>query len=569
MNLSDRIPGFKSKDDRARYILAPERILLVRGEVENASSLLEKAVSQTPMKAALAGGKLVPPAILRNKSGQEKAGVLLDFGRELHGSFRFYAGVASLKSGERHAKVLVRLGESASEALTPFGVKNAGNDHALRDHVYTVPFMSATETGESGFRFAYIELQDEEGELPVQSAEATLIFYDMPETGVLHTSDPLVDKIYDTAAWTLRMNLQRYLWDGIKRDRLVWAGDLNTEVKTCLALFGDHPTLYRSLDYARDTTPEGGWMNGYSSYSMWWVICQYDLYLATGNMDYLKTQKKALKGILRGIAEYIAPDGREELPPYRFMDWPNLANAEATHAGLQGLLRLGYLRGEALMEALGDPETASFCREKAALLARHKPDPARSKQAASFLALADLGDPGTLYREVIGPGGAKGYSTFLGYYTLKAAALAGEYDAALKTMKDYWGGMIQMGATSFFEDFDIDWMENSFGIDSLPVEGKHDLHGDFGGYCYRNFRHSLCHGWASGPVPYLQETLLGVAFLEPGGKKVRIAPHLSGLAFAEGSVPTPYGVIRVRHEATPDGVRSEISLPEGVEAAEE
>ena len=68
------------------------------------------------------------------------------------------------------------------------------------------------------------------------------------------------------------------------------------------------------------------------------------------------------------IAEYIAPDGREELPPHRFMDWPNLANAEATHAGLQGLLRLGYLRGEALMEALGDPETASFCREKAALL---------------------------------------------------------------------------------------------------------------------------------------------------------------------------------------------------------
>ena len=85
MNLSDRIPGFKSKDDRARYILAPEKILLVRGRVENATSLLEKAESQTPMKASLALGKRVEPALFRNAPRQEKAAVLLDFGRELVG----------------------------------------------------------------------------------------------------------------------------------------------------------------------------------------------------------------------------------------------------------------------------------------------------------------------------------------------------------------------------------------------------------------------------------------------------------------------------------------------------
>ena len=569
MNFSDRFPGYKSRDDRARYILAPERILLIRGEAENASALLAKAESQAPMSASLAGGKRVEPAVLRNAPGRDKAAVLLDFGREMHGSFRFYSGVASLKNGERHAKVRVRLGESVSEALTPLGVKNAGTDHALRDHVYDVPFMSATETGESGFRFVYIELEDEEGELPVQAAEATLILYDMPETGSFRSDDPLTDRIYETAAWTLRLNLQRYLWDGIKRDRLVWVGDMNTEIKTCLALFGDHPTLRRSLDHARDSTLPGEWMNGISSYSMWWVICHYDYYMGTGNLAYLKEQKEALRDILRRISDCVAPDGREILTGSRFIDWPNKKNPEATHAGLQGLLRIGFLRGACLMEALGEGETASLCREKAALLSKHRPDPAGSKQAASFLALAELGDPAELYRKVIGPGGARGYSTFLGYYTLKAAATAGEYDAALDAMREYWGGMLRMGATSFFEDFDLAWTENAYGIDSLPVEGKRDLHGDFGGYCYTGLRHSLCHGWASGPVPYLHETVLGVSFLEPGGRRIRVSPHLSGLSFAEGSIPTPYGVIRVRHEAKEDGVKSEILLPAGVEATEE
>lgn len=570
MSFFERFPTLKSTDDRARYILAPERILLSRGDVKDPERLLAMTESQAPRSASLAGGKLVEPVIFRNAPGREKAAVLLDFGRELHGSFRFYSGVPVLPDGGRAAKVRIRCGESVSEALTPLGVKNAGTDHALRDHVYDVPFMSATETGETGFRFVYIELEDEEGELPVQAAEATLILYDMPEIGSFRSSDSLADEIYRTAAWTLRLNLQRYLWDGIKRDRLVWVGDMNTEIKTCLALFGGHPTLMRSLDHARDATPAGEWMNGIPSYSMWWVICHYDLYMGTGNRAYLSEQTETMKEILERFAGLVDRDGRERTPETRFIDWPNRKSPEATGAGLQGLLRMGFLRGAFLMEELGEEKTAALCRETAARMGKVRPDPAGSKQAASFLALAGIEDAGKLFREVIGPGGAHGYSTFLGYYTLKAAALAGEYDEAMKAMKDYWGGMLRMGATSFFEDFDLDWTENAYGIDQLPVEGKRDLHGDFGGYCYVGLRHSLCHGWASGPVPYLAETVLGVSFLEPGGKKVKIEPHLSGLEFAEGSVPTPRGPIRVRHEKTRNGgVKSEILLPPGVERAEE
>ena len=76
-----------------------------------------------------------------------------------------------------------------------------------------------------------------------------------------------------------------------------------------------------------------------------------------------------------------------------------------------------------------------------------------------------------------------------------------------------------MGATTFWEDFDVDWMKDAARIDELPKEGQIDVHGAYGRFCYKGYRHSLCHGWASGVTPWLSENVLGVKILEPGCKK--------------------------------------------------
>jgi hypothetical protein len=79
------------------------------------------------------------------------------------------------------------------------------------------------------------------------------------------------------------------------------------------------------------------------------------------------------------------------------------------------------------------------------------------------------------------------------------------------------------------------------------------------------FRHSLCHGWASGPTAFLSQTVLGVKPLEPGFKRVRIAPQLGNLQWVEGDYPTPLGVIHVRHERRADGtIKSKITAPRGI-----
>jgi len=59
--------------------------------------------------------------------------------------------------------------------------------------------------------------------------------------------------------------------------------------------------------------------------------------------------------------------------------------------------------------------------------------------------------------------------------------------------------------------------------------------------------------------------VLGITPLEPGCKRVRIAPQLGRLQWAEGAYPTPLGPIEVRHVRQPDGsVQSTINAPAGV-----
>ena len=153
----------------------------------------------------------------------------------------------------------------------------------------------------------------------------------------------------------------------------------------------------------------------------------------------------------------------------------------------------------------------------------------------------------------------------MSYYVLTAVKQTVGAKNAMDMMKEYYGGMLDKGATTFWEDFDVDWIKQSGRIDEIPANGKKDIHGDFGKYCYTGFRHSLCHGWSCGPIEFLTETVLGVSVAEAGYKKVVVSPDLCGLKYAKGSVPTPSGTIEINHTATENGIKTQIVCPENIE----
>jgi len=393
---------------------------------------------------------------------------------------------------------------------------------------------------------------------------------DVPYLGSFRSSDERLNQIWQTGAWTVHLNMQDYLWDGVKRDRLVWLGDMHPEVSVIGAVFGHNSVVPRSLDLVKGTTPPTEWINNISSYSMWWIIIHHDWYMMHGDLAYLGEQKEYLQKLLPNLASQIADNGSEALkgPGMRFLDWPTKADDKAVHEGLQALMVMTMAKGAVLMDLLDDPDTAAICRKAEAKLRTHVPELSGRKSPAALNVLAGLRDAAEVAKE-LKKGGPRDLSTFYGYYVIEALGKAGETDAVLEMIKQYWGGMLDLGATTFWEDFDLAWTQNAARIDEMVPEGKKDIHGDFGAYCYVGFRHSFCHGWAGGPTAFLSHHVLGVSPAAPGFAKVRIEPHLGSLEWAEGTYPTPHGVIKLRHERQADGsVKSSIELPPGVERVE-
>jgi alpha-L-rhamnosidase len=539
----------------SQYV-SPVKILWQSGNIKNSEQLLQPGVGQ----ADLVGRNI---SVLENDNSGAKASILLDFGKELHGSLELVTGMSG--PTQQPVNLRIRFGESASEAMSDIGEKGATNDHAVRDFKIAVPWLGKIKVGESGFRFVRIDLLDENVRLPLKEVRAIFTYRDIPYLGSFKSSDERLNKIWETGAYTVHLNMQDYLWDGIKRDRLVWVGDLHPEVATVNTVFGFNEVVPKSLDLSRDITPLPGWMNGISTYSMWWIILHYDWYMQHGDKAYLREQKKYLDGLVLQIISKIDKENREQMDGTRFLDWPSSENPKAIHAGLQAMTVWSLSTAARLNQILGDKENEKLCKETVARLKQYIPEINGSKQAAALLAIAGIIPAKQANDDVLSVGGAANFSTFYGYYMLEAKAMAGDYQGSLDVIRNYWGAMLDLGATTFWEDFNLEWVPNAARIDELVPEGKKDIHGDYGAYCYLGFRHSLCHGWASGPTSWLTRHILGIKVLAPGSNEIEIKPNLGDLKFVEGTYPTPHGLLYVKHTLQENGkIKSEIKAPKGV-----
>jgi len=118
---------------------------------------------------------------------------------------------------------------------------------------------------------------------------------------------------------------------------------------------------------------------------------------------------------------------------------------------------------------------------------------------------------------------------YMRFYELEALCAMGEQNYVLKEMKDYWGGMLKLGATSFWEEYD-------------PAKKGAEHYAMYG----REFGKSLCHAWGASPIYLLGKYYLGVKPTSAGYATYVIEPNLGGLQWMQGKVPTPSGEIDLR-----------------------
>ena len=117
---------------------------------------------------------------------------------------------------------------------------------------------------------------------------------------------------------------------------------------------------------------------------------------------------------------------------------------------------------------------------------------------------------------------------YMRFYELEALCSLGLQTKVMDEIRAYWGGMLNEGATSFWELYNPD----EKGL------AKYAMYG-------RPFGKSLCHAWGASPLYLLGRYYLGVSPTKPGFEEYEVRPDLGGLAWMDGAVPTPNGAIRV------------------------
>ena len=535
--------------------LLPVRIIAC-DNVTNAEVLLKDLPSQ-----AVRGGE--PELAVLKKGGY----ILFDFGTELSGGINVTVRYLREDEGEErkspNPSLRAVFGESVSEAMSACGEKNFRNDHSMRDVTKAYGFMSKLRISQTGFRFVRLEACDAGIEL--LSVKAVFEYRDIPYIGEFTCSDKRLENIWNVGAYTIHLNMQEYLWDGIKRDRMVWIGDIHPEMLSICSVFGGDKCVTKSLDLVRDITPYTEWMNGHLSYSMWWVSIQRDWYFWTGDRAYLEENKDYLFNLLERTVRLIDESGSFTHGGNLFMDWSS-KDTPYSETGVIATVALALRNGAELAGILDNTQLAQKCVAAYNRIDKSKLKYDGNKQVAALVAISGLVPAEEINRDILSKDPLDGLSTFIGGYVLEARAEAGDMEGALEIVRKYWGAMLDFGATTFWEDFDLSWTENAAPIDEPVPEGKRDIHGDYGKFCYKQFRHSLCHGWASGPTWFLTKYVLGVRVLEPGCRKLLIKPCLADIGHVKGKFPTPYGAVTIEHTKDAFGhIKTTVDAPKETE----
>lgn len=523
------------KDKRVREYIIPQKIIKTFGNVENADILLEKNSNQTLFD----NSNVVSLETVKDNN----AAILIDFG------FEFCGGVSVTvysAPSDNDAKMRLCFGESVNEALSHVGEKNSCNDHNPRDFEVSLSFFSTNQWGNTGYRFLYIELLTE-CKITLTSVQGVCVYKPYKFIGSFKSSDKLLNEIYKTAAHTCHMCMQDEIWDGIKRDRLVWIGDLYPELMTIKYLFGNVPDVESALKFSASILPENAWINSIPTYSLWWIINADSWCCYSGDERFLANNKTTINRIIKQILDNVNDSG--VFTADDFIDWPT-KDLPAAKEGVKALTMMFY-NASINIKKYVDADLVEKCIINREKLKHILCSSLGFKQIASLLILNDMAQKECV--ELLKDGNVNGYSTFMSYFIFSALSKVADEKTTLNALKEYYGAMLELGATTFWEDFDISWKENSCRIDEICPENKRDIHGDNGKYCYQGFRHSLCHGWSSGPLPFLTEYVLGINIIDRSCKKIRISPHVDTLKYVSGSIATPYGKLSVEHKKDKNG----------------
>ncbi len=438
--------------------------------------------------------------------------VHVDFGKEISGV------ILSEFEGAKGKKVVLRMGEELIEGSKSVRYETRANC------VYEHSFILDGDLNEwemfdyAAFRYADFIL--EKGVRLVR-AEARRQFYPLNEEKcVLDTTDNHLKAVFELCKNTIKTGVQEAYLDCPTREKGQYSGDLVITSLTHLYLSGDTRLLKKALDdWMASGEIAGGLMAVFPSafmqeiadYSMLFPMVALRYFEHTGDIEYLKECYKAAERILKTYSKYARPDGLIEnvTEAWNLVDWPqNLRDdydfplERPVGPGCHNVINAFYLGAvkytEKIQEILGIQRKTQFEKLKEsfndaffsmdtnlyvdAISSEHSA--VHSNILPLFFEIVPEDKIEVISEYLIRRGMCTG--VYMAYFYMKALAKAGKYkavyDLIVSEEKTSWMNMIKEGATTLYEAWGKDMKWNT----------------------------SLCHPWASAPVPVLIEDILGI-----------------------------------------------------------
>ena len=459
--------------------------------------------------------------------------ILVDFGKETFGFIKLHG----LKG---KGNITIYYGESREEALSKDGAVTIDrlsiNNPGAKDSVMTLSKA-----------FRYINIVKEG---PVSFSDVSMLYEyaDIKDKGSFTCNDEEINKIYDIAKYTLHLSTREFFIDGIKRDRWVWSGDAYQSYLMNYYLMNDNRTVTSTMYALRGKDPVTGHINTIMDYTFYWFLGIYDYYLYTGDKSFIQQNYDRMKSLMDYVLGRRNKDGLLEGLPgdWIFIDWA-AGLSKKGEVSFEQLLFARSLETMALCaDIVSDKQGASqyktlandirkklfdiYWNEQKQALVHSRVDGKQtdnvtrySNMFAIFFDYFTEQQKQAVKTSVLLNNSIQKITTpYMRFYELEALCAMGEQNYVLKEMKDYWGGMLKLGATSFWEEYN-------------PAKKGAEHYAMYG----REFGKSLCHAWGASPIYLLGKYYLGIKPTSAGYATYIVEPNLGGLQWMQGKVPTP------------------------------
>ncbi|MEI7505158.1 MAG: alpha-L-rhamnosidase C-terminal domain-containing protein, partial [Paludibacter sp.] len=389
-----------------------------------------------------------------------------------------------------------------------------------------------------GVRFGWIHVRKFAKPFTIKNVRLICQIKPTNYEGSFSCSNPMLNKIWYTGAYTVKLNFLKDYFGAIlmdRGDRYSWTGDAHISQYVSLLAFGNADFVKVNLVRTANDA------NGIASYSLYWVQSLIDYYNYTNDKVLFDNYIKNACGKLDTASMNFGRNTN-----LGFFGWDErlgagfeTPNCNENQLALK-MLTIGTLR--AYSEALRADEKVDLAN-KYSKLADEKTEQLRSNQlwfspmglhaATDAVNALDLSvnEQSSIWQHAF-PNRLQrvSFSPFNEYFVVKAMANLNKYSEALTTIDDCWGGQIRNGATTTYEIYHPSWNTVQPPL-TPPVSCQY-------GYT------SLAHPWSAGATRWLSEEILGIKPTSPGFKMFTFKPHLSSkVTSVTGKVPTTFGAI--------------------------